>query len=120
MYKRQVYPLTNFLKIVVTYFSNHNAQHIIGLKAAHAMEPVAHAGSKLRKALIWSLRVVSASHAYSPLPDSLVESSEQAMGYALVPPLYTQMFDVVLSICDIASVGVPALTCTALALPVSS
>jgi len=113
------YPATNVLKIVVTFFSTHNSAELLGERAARVVKPVAAMGDGLRQALVWSLRIVSSSHAYSPLPPGLIEESESTMGYALVAPVYTQIFDALLAMCDLVSIGMPALGCTALALPVA-
>lgn len=114
-----VYPGTNVLKIVVTFFSTHNAAELLGERAARAVRPVSNMGSGVRDALLWSLRIISASHAYSPLPESVVDEGEGVMGYALVAPVYTQIFDALLAVCDVVSIGMPALGCTVLALPVA-
>ena len=48
----------------------------------------------VRDALLWALRVVSSSHAYAPLPDRRRgRRRRRSLGYALVPPVYTQLFD---------------------------
>lgn len=114
-----IYPGSNVLKVVVTFFSTHNATELLGARAARAMRPVSEVAIGLRAALLWSMRMVSASHAYSPLPESAVDAGESTMGYALVAPVYAQMFDALLAVCDVVSVGMPALGCTALALPVA-
>ena len=59
-------------------------------------------GESVREALLWALRIVSSSHAYSPLPTAAEEQAQAHMGYALVPPVYTQLFDAVLAIVDLA------------------
>jgi hypothetical protein len=116
-----VYPGTNILKIMVTFLSTHNAAELLGPQAAKRVaDPIYEVGSGVRDALLWSLRVISASHAYSPLPDRAIDEAQSKMGgYALVPPVYTQMFDALLAVCDVVSIGMPALACTALALPVA-
>ena len=115
-----VYPAANLLKIVLTFVTSHNDDYLRQLRVASAVVPMSRVGDGVREALLWSLRVVSASHAYSPLPSSIEKQSEASMGYALVPPVYTQMFDALLAIVDLVSVGLPALACTALALPVTT
>ena len=115
-----VYPFVNFLKVTVTFFTQHNAEELRRLPFGAVVLPVSRMGEGVREALLWSLRVVSSSHAYSPLPSLEEENAQAHMGYALVPPVYTQLFDAVLAIADLVSIGLPALACTALALPVSS
>ena len=115
-----VYPATNLLKIGLTFFTQYNSAELANMRMGAAVVPLTHVGWGVRDALLWSLRVVSASHAYSPLPSHLEEEAETSMGYALVPAVYTQMFDAVLAIVDLISVGMPALACTAIALPVNT
>ena len=115
-----VYPAVNLTKILVTYFTQHNAEELRNMMFGRAVLPVARLGEGVREALLWALRIVSSSHAYSPLPESYEDEAETSLGYALVPPVYTQLFDAVLAIVDLASIGLPALACTAMALPVSS
>lgn len=115
-----VYPAANLLKIVVTIFTSHNDEELRHLRLGAAVVPMTRVGDGVRDVLLWSLRVVSSSHAYSPLPPAMEEEAEVSMGYALVPPVYTQLFDALLAIVDLVSVGLPALACTALALPVTT
>ena len=115
-----VYPFVNFLKVTVTFFTQHNAEELRRLPFGAVVLPVSRMGEGVREALLWSLRVVSSSHAYSPLPSFAEQGPQAQMGYALVPPVYTQLFDAVLAIADLVSIGLPALACTARAWPVSS
>ena len=115
-----VYPAANLTKIVLTFFTQHNSEELANLRLAPAVVPLTHVGWGVRDALLWSLRVVSSSHAYAPLPEAYEAEAETSLGYALVPPVYTQLFDALLAIVDLISVGLPALACTALALPVTA
>lgn len=115
-----MYPTVNLLKILVTFFTQHNSEELRNMRFGRAVLPLARLGESLRESLLWALRIVSSSHAYSPLPTAAEEQAQHYMGYALVPPVYTQLFDAVLAMVDLASIGLPALACTAMALPVSS
>jgi hypothetical protein len=115
-----VYPLVNLAKAVVTFFTDHNADELGVLPFGNRVVRFGHWCEIVREIVLTVFRILSSSHAYSPLSPGEMEHERERMGYAFVPPVYTQIFDAVLAIADLVSIGIPAFACTALAMPVDS
>lgn len=115
-----IYPVVNATKLLVTIFIAHNPKDLFGETLGRVLGPVQRGAQHLRDGVVWTLRMVSHSYAYAPLADEKDQLVASQFGKPLLPIVYLQIFDIALGICDVVSIGLPALACTALALPVYS
>lgn len=112
------YPAISVIRVALTLFTKHRPEDLLGRNFGMAMKPVTYGAERARDAIMWALRIVSHSHAYAPIAANESAEAAQHFGAALLPAGYLQMFDIALSICDVTSVGLPALACVVFALPV--